>query len=250
MEKTVSLVTAASGEVKDVSISPGATVREVLNEAGLDGYNLSKKGGGEPLDPSSDLFEAAADGEKFFCTPRDVSVGDGGSASFSKLTGFIKGVSNLIRYRNLYDIDKQEELERFRIKKVKVINSRSLGAQIQSGRARLMGRRKYKKKEPRVVGTDKEHPYWKGNGWKRIGKKYKGYYKTDYGKWRGLIEEDFRYSYSFYIIDPPKVLFTGPHETCFMPRGNGKYKIHFSHKPVDISSGIVIVEQIIRESFE
>jgi hypothetical protein len=80
MEKKISIVVAASGEVKDVAISPGATVREVMQEADLQGYQLSRKGG-VALEPDTDLFESANSTEKFYATPLDVSVGDGGLAS-------------------------------------------------------------------------------------------------------------------------------------------------------------------------
>ncbi len=89
MEKQVSIVVAASGEIKDIALSPGATVREVLNEAGLHGYQLSRKGG-ELLEPDTDLFEEATDSEKLYATPQDVSVGEGGSASPLKLPGFVR----------------------------------------------------------------------------------------------------------------------------------------------------------------
>ena len=74
MEKQVSIVVAASGEIKDIALSPGATVMEVLNEAGLQGYKLSRKGG-ELLAPDTDLYSEAMDSEKLYATPEDVSVG-------------------------------------------------------------------------------------------------------------------------------------------------------------------------------
>ena len=79
MEKQVSIVVAASGEIKDIALSPGATVMEVLNEAGLQGYKLSRKGG-ELLAPDTDLYSEAMDTEKMYATPEDVSVGISGIA--------------------------------------------------------------------------------------------------------------------------------------------------------------------------
>ena len=76
MEKQISIVIAASGEIKDIALTEGATIRDVLNEVQLQGYQLSKKGG-EVLDPNADLFTMATDREKLYATPEDVSVGVG-----------------------------------------------------------------------------------------------------------------------------------------------------------------------------
>lgn len=100
MEKQISIVVAASGEVKDVAIASGATVREVLNEADLQGYQLSRKGG-ELLEPDTDLFEETTDSEKLYATPQDVSVGEGGSASPLKLPSFIRRINNFIRQKEI-----------------------------------------------------------------------------------------------------------------------------------------------------
>ena len=78
MEKQISIVVAASGEIRDIALSEGATVREVLKEIDLQGYQLSRKGG-EVLNPNTNLYSEAMDGEKLYATPEDVSVGLGGS---------------------------------------------------------------------------------------------------------------------------------------------------------------------------
>ena len=39
------------------------------------------------------------------------------------------------------------------------------------------------------------------------------------------------------------------HWACFRHKGMGKYIIHFSKKPKDISSGIITVEQLLSECF-
>ena len=97
MEKQISIVVAASGEIKDIAISTGATVREVLNEAGLQGYQLSRKGG-EPLDPDTDLFAETSDSEKLYATPEDVSVGYGGSAS-AQISFLKKGITSFLKIK-------------------------------------------------------------------------------------------------------------------------------------------------------
>lgn len=246
MEKQVSIVVAASGEVKDVALSPGATVSEVLNEAGLQGYQLSRKGG-EPLSPDTDLYEEANESEKLYATPQDVSVGDGGSASFSRFPGFMKITSNLIKHKSLYDPYNSEELKYFRIKKVRVTGSRYFKPLNHSITTLSKVRRRPEK--AKIMETSREYPYWQEQGWIKFGGEYRGHYKTSHGRWRGLIRENFTGDYSFYIFNPPGIMRDSVHWDCLQHKGNGRYWIHFSNKPRDVSSGIIAVEKLITNSF-
>ena len=54
-EKQVTITVSASGQVKELALSPGATVQEVLDEAGLQDYQLSIEGG-EPFPLDADLY--------------------------------------------------------------------------------------------------------------------------------------------------------------------------------------------------
>lgn len=137
-----------------------------------------------------------------------------------------------------------------KMKRVRIIGSRPYSLSGQLCRARLEGKREYREKNVEIIGMDKEYPYWKESGWRKIGKVFKGYYETDYGKWYGMVEETYGGNYSFFILKPPYVLKNGAHGDCFSYKGNGKYSIHFSQKPEDISSGILTVEQLITELFE
>ena len=232
MEKQFSIVVAGSDEIKDIAISPGASVHEVLNETGLQGYQLSRKGG-ELLAPETDMFEAVNASEKLYATPQDVSVGVGGSAS--PLTpGNLKEI--------LYSFIGKNK------KRVRVIGNNSAGCSVPAGKARIIATRKHRK-NIQVVGVDLENPYWQENGWIEKWGQYKGYYKTNYCKCLGLIEEKYKGNYSFFIFDPPKALKQSSHWACFSRKGLGKYSIHFGQKPRDISSGIIIVEQLINASF-
>lgn len=136
------------------------------------------------------------------------------------------------------------------MKRVRIIGSRPYSLSGQLCRARLEGKRRYKERNVEIIGTDRDYPYWKESGWRKIGKVFQGYYETDYGKWYGVVEETYQGSYSFFIFKPPYVLKNGAHRDCFSGKGNGRYSIHFSQKPEDISSGILTVEQLITESFE
>jgi len=68
MKKNVALVVDGSGEIRDLIISPGTTVGEVMTATGLQGY-LASKGPGQPfLGPKDDLYEAVADGAKVYAS--------------------------------------------------------------------------------------------------------------------------------------------------------------------------------------
>ena len=251
LEKHISIVVAASGEIKDLAISQGATVKEILNEAGLEGYQLSRKGG-EPLDPNTDIYDAASDLEKLYATPEDVSVGNGGSAPVSRLSNFLEKINNIDLYRNMCNPDahKRGWMYFLKRKNVRLIGVRHFDVSTELKRVRVKRKRNYIRTTTKTISRNKEYPYWQENGWKRLGRMYRGYYTTDYGTWNGLIEENYRGSYSFHIFNPPEVLKNSFHWSCFSNKGNGKYSIHFSRKPRDVSSGIIKVEQIIRESFK
>ena len=217
--KNISIVVAGSGEIRDLEIAPGVTVTEVLNEAGLQGYQLSHKGNDKPLESGANLYDLVGDNEKLFATPEDVSVGSSTAAPSG---------AKLLR---VYPIITSPN---FQVKKVIIRRIRKLE----------------QRKDVAIVGRDREMPYWKQNGWQKSGKTYSGDYRTPYGEYGGVIEEDFLNSYSFFIYDPPAELKNHKHWQCFSCKGNGKYQIHFSEKPEDISSGIITIERLISEAFE
>ena len=76
MEKQISVVIAASGEIKDMALAEGTTIAKLLDEMGLDGYQISRQGG-EVLSLTTDIYAKALDREKLYATPIDVSVGRG-----------------------------------------------------------------------------------------------------------------------------------------------------------------------------
>ncbi len=100
-----------------------------------------------------------------------------------------------------------------------------------------------------VKAVGKEYPYWKENGWRRFNGEYAGHFVSDFGRWRGVINESYLGKFNFYIFDPPKELLKGSHKACFTYKGNSRYFIHFSKKPRDVSSGIITVEKLISDSF-
>jgi hypothetical protein len=99
LEKQISIVVAASGEIKDIAVTEGATVGEVMKEANLVGYQLTRKGG-ELLTSETDIYSTATDLEKFYATPEDVSVGVGGSAPRATLTSIRSKVGAYLRRKH------------------------------------------------------------------------------------------------------------------------------------------------------
>jgi hypothetical protein len=165
------------------------------------------------------LYDLVGNNEKLYATPEDVSVGSSTAAP--------SGARLLRVYPNT-------TYPSFQVKKVVIKRIR-----------------KFKEiKNAVIVGRDRELPYWKQNGWQKLGRAYRGYYRTQYGVYGGLIEEKFANSYAFFIYDPPKELKSHQHWQCFSRKGGGKYQIHFSEKPEDVSSGIIMIERLIGEAFE
>jgi hypothetical protein len=249
-EKQITIVVAASGDSKDVMISPGATVREVLEEASLPGYQLSRKGG-EPFTPNTDLSEEAAEGEKFYATPSNVSVGGGGSTPLLRLLNLLKDKIDTViaRIRQIFKKRARCCTAPVVQKRARVIRTRSF--KIKTKRARLAVKAKTITRgiNVQVVGTDKDRPYWQENGWVKMRDGYQGYYKTDYGKWRGFIQENYKGNYAYFIIDPPKEVMQSAHGPCFFELGDEIHTVHFNKAPKDISSGIVTIEKTISQAF-
>lgn len=239
MEKQISIVVAGSDVIKDMIISPGSTVQQVLENAELQGYKLSKKGG-EPLAPDSDLFQESTNYEKIYASPEDVSVGEGGFAS-PLLPDFILRQNRdfKINKNPLYNVPKS----------IKLVGIRHLNEKIQPITMKAIRPYLYKK-ETKLLKTGKACPYWKENGWRKSNRLYSGYYKTIYGKWKGSARENFLNNYSFFIFYPPEKIKDGSHGACFSRKGNGIYSIHFSEKPRNVSEGIIAVEMLVAEAIK
>ena len=62
-------------KILDLEIAPGVTVHEALKEAGLQGYQLSRRGNDQPLESRANLYDLVENNEKLYATPEDVSVG-------------------------------------------------------------------------------------------------------------------------------------------------------------------------------
>lgn len=66
--KNVELVVAGSGEIRELAIEPGTTVRDVLAATGLEGYQLSR-GSNQPfLRLDEDLHRVAPEGTRLYAS--------------------------------------------------------------------------------------------------------------------------------------------------------------------------------------
>jgi hypothetical protein len=67
--KTIELVVAGSGEIKDLEVGPGTKVREVLQASGLRDYHQVSIGADQPfLRPDDDVYDNVPDGGKLWAT--------------------------------------------------------------------------------------------------------------------------------------------------------------------------------------
>ena len=246
-EKQVLIKVSASGQVKELALSPGATVQEVLNEAGLQDYQLSKEGG-EPFPLDSDLYSLVADGEKLLASPANPEVGRGGSASLPKIINAVKSVRDNILTKIRMLLSRIKKFRVFRPKRARLIRTKYIRRFNGNKKARVT--KNYKRNIARVTNEITEKAYWQKNGWVKEKNDYKGFFITKYGKWRGLIREAFTGEYLVYIFNPPPALEASTHWECFLYKGKGAYWVHFSRKPKDVSSAIMAVENVISESFE
>ena len=219
MQKTISVVVVGSGQIKDIAITPGVSVKRVLEEAGLeDKYVLSRKGG-DSLTNDADIYNLISDKEKLYASPEDVSVGTSTASPSGALNN---SEAKFIRTRRLYP------------------------ESIPTS-ARLTDTREFK--AIKLIKTGKDIPYWQESNWIKTGDTFRGSYKTDYGSWRGLIERNFEDDFSFYIFELPQALKDSDHGQCFTYKGGSKHLIHFSEKPNDVNSGIITVESLITDTF-
>lgn len=93
-------------------------------------------------------------------------------------------------------------------------------------------------------------PLHQERGWRQKGDELVGYFRTRRTAVRGRIAKPFSRSPEFFVIDPPSELLNGEHSACFSKRRKGVYAIHFNDKPVDVTAGIMSVENTIQEAFQ
>ena len=103
---------------------------------------------------------------------------------------------------------------------------------------------------PSIAVERRQIPYWQEHGWTRQGNIYTGSYQTRYSAFQGWIEQERSGHINFCIYNPPQVLRSHSHWTCFQHRGNDWYLVHMAKQPKDVSSGIITIEKLIKEAYE
>ena len=87
MTKDITIIVAASGERKDLTIEAGTTAEDILRAAGLEGYALSKEGdSGTFFQPKENVYAETKDGAKLWASTKpDVGSGEGGGPPASPI---------------------------------------------------------------------------------------------------------------------------------------------------------------------
>lgn len=99
-----------------------------------------------------------------------------------------------------------------------------------------------------VVKRD-QRPYWKQRGWRStLTGTFVGWYRTQFGSWRGKAKRRRSGGVKLFIHAPPAVLENHSHWACFRPRSGGWYFIHMNGRVQDLSSAILEVERILTEA--
>jgi hypothetical protein len=239
MEKKVEVVIAGSGEAKLLALTQYASVEDVIKEASLEGYALSRSSG-SLLPKEENIYDLVENGERIYAVPGNLEVG------FS--TPFWGDIDERIKKIPDSNYSIPDNLNH-------ILYPDLLNKILQKEKVRFLGT---KKLEPSVKEKGKRQlaPYWQRKGWKEFGKSvfrsqegYQGHYATKYGSWSGIIIKEFGNNYAYYIINPPATLIKGNHSACFKDKGNGKYGVHFQKEPKTINEGIITIEKTIAESF-
>jgi len=103
---------------------------------------------------------------------------------------------------------------------------------------------------PAVPVQRREIPYWQERGWTRSGRQYTGTYQTPYAAFQGRIVEEWSGRINFYLFNPSYQFQSHSHWRCFAHQGHDWYLVHMARRPKDVSSGIMTIERLIKESYQ
>lgn len=221
--KSVVVTVAGTGEGHDLTIEPGTTSQDILNQLGLKGYVLAKDNGRHVLGANENVYVAAQDGEKLIATAEiTVAYQRVSPANRPASAGLFKDFWTVVQSMA------GKTAEHLPL------------ASSTSGTLR--------RGSPIVKRGFR--PLWEEREWRRNGPEYSGYFRTPYGAYEGRILEygpDFR---KFFIINPPNCLWRHSHRQCFLRKGDNTYEVHFSTQGKTIDDGIIPVENVLIEAHE
>ncbi len=222
--KTIVVADAASGNHTQVTIHPGTTAADVLQQAGfIQDYTLTRNREGESIPMDENLYESVPDGAKVWAsTPVDFGTGRS-----PLLAAF---------YKPPIELDYLAELLKGPPLPEPIV------AIPPSRRIRVA--RRIEVKPSRL-------PYWEEKGWtrsKRVGTTvYEGYFYSPRHKVKGRIEEGF-FTCKIWMRNPPRhTLQRHPTWGCFRPRSDDWWEIHH-HGCRNASNAILQVERTLNEA--
>ena len=106
-----------------------------------------------------------------------------------------------------------------------------------------------------VLVRSKALPLWQELGWVRRGNEYKGFYRTNYGSYRGRIIRKLDGIFGFFIELNDRtceVLRSHPQGGCFVPCGgvtSNWYIVRQNRFARNVDGGIMEIHRIIEEAF-
>jgi hypothetical protein len=113
---------------------------------------------------------------------------------------------------------------------------------------------KVKSKQPIQVENKrlvkgKPQPLWKKLGWTEKGSQFRGFYRTRFGSYPGIVRRKGR-QFIFYITDPPPILKIHPKWPCFVYCGKGTNMFWINQRKFarDVDGGIMEIQSIIEEA--
>jgi hypothetical protein len=214
MAKTIAVVVSGAPEsdaLREATIEPGSTAGDVLAALNLTGYLLSRAGSAQHFAAEEVIYDAVRDGDKLNATP----VATVGGNLLDLLVSLFSSDSN------------NQPLPR--------TGGRTVTVRRPNG---TVGRG--------VLVTPDSRPLWQQRGWRRVGSRLVGAYRTPLGSFAGEVEMGYRPA--FTIVNPPVGLLRGQHGQCFRPRGGGVYAIHWSRGHSNPDAGIAAVENLLLEA--
>jgi hypothetical protein len=102
----------------------------------------------------------------------------------------------------------------------------------------------------RILVEKVPEPYWRERGWAKVGEEYVGFYKTRLAVCDGKIRVSPAGYCTIYIYNPPASVRKHPKWICFHRAKGGWYRVNTVTECCDVSSAILEVEKIIKESHE
>lgn len=240
-EIAVKVPGAEGSELKDTNILPGTKPEDVLEEVGFaSGYELADENS-NVYERGSNFYQQVQSGGKVYVV-RAAEVGSPAPLGLLLFFLFFVAIAHLAKEE---DKRKPRHRSERRTKKEKPI---VIGPKPRRRKQKTACRKKASVLRPRGSCVRRSNePWWKERGWRKKNGRLLGYFKTPYGRYPGQVV--LKAYPDFYIKNPPLELKLHEKGDCFSNHvGKGWFWIHFAKNPGDPSSGIIKIEQVLREA--